>query len=210
MANEGIFVYGAGGHGRVVVDTLSNSKVQYRVSVVVDDDARLHGEKLLGHVIRSRDLILGERGLVAIGENSARLRIAEQFRGRLVSLVHRTAFVAQDVPIGEGSVLMANTVVTVGARIGDCVIVNTGATIDHDCLIGDGAHIAPGCHLCGSVEVGVGAFLGVGCLVVPGVRIGRNAFINAGQTITRNVPDGARVRGSRIAGPLKVSEGREL
>jgi len=209
MANEGIFVYGAGGHGRVVVDTLGNSNSGYRVSVVVDDDVKLHGEKLLGHVIRSRDAIVGQRGLVAIGENAARLRIADQFRGRLVSLVHRTAFVARDVPIGEGSVLMAHTVVTVGAQIGECVIVNTGATIDHDCRIGDGAHIAPGCHLCGSVEVGVGAFLGVGCLVVPGVRIGRNAFISAGQTVTHDVPEGARVRGARAAGSLKVPEGRE-
>lgn len=194
---EAIFVYGAGGQGKVILDTLKNGSVDYRISTLVDDDPGRVGESLMGHPIRSPDSIQDERGFVAIGENEPRLRIASQFRGRLISLVHRTAFVAQDVPIGEGSVLMAATVVNVGARIGNGVIINTASTIDHDCIIDDGAHIAPGCHLCGSVEVGVGAFLGVGTLVVPGVRIGRNAFISAGQTVTRDVPDGARIRMAR-------------
>jgi sugar O-acyltransferase (sialic acid O-acetyltransferase NeuD family) len=191
---ENIFVYGAGGHGRVIVDTLKNAVVPYGVSVVVDDDPILHGEKLSGHVIAGPEVLGGQRGFVAIGDNEARLRISERFRGRLISLVHRTAFVAEGVPCGEGSVLMAGTVVNTGARIGAGVIINTGATVDHDCRIEDGVHIAPGCHLCGSVHVGAGAFLGVGSVVVPGIRIGRQAWIAAGQTVTRDVPGGARVR----------------
>lgn len=191
---ESIFVYGAGGQGRVIVDTLKNGRAEYRVSVVVDDDLSLHGERLMGHLIRGPEAIAAERGFVAIGDNEARLRVASQFRGRLVSLVHRTAFLAEDVPLGEGSVLMAATVVNVGSRIGSSVIINTGSTVDHDCHIGDGVHIAPGCHLCGGVEIGPGAFLGVGSLIVPGVHIGRNAFVCAGQTVTHDVPDGTRVR----------------
>jgi sugar O-acyltransferase (sialic acid O-acetyltransferase NeuD family) len=191
---ERIFVYGAGGQGKVVVDTLKNGQVEFGVTSVVDDDGSLQGGKVLGHTIRGQDAIGDERGFIAIGDNDARIRIASKYRGRLVTLVHRTATVADDVPVGEGTVLMAATVVNVGSRIGSNVIINTGATVDHDCVIGDGAHLAPGCHLCGGVEIGDGALLGVGAVVVPGVRIGRGAFVHAGQTVTRDVPDGATVR----------------
>jgi len=191
---ESIFVYGAGGQGRVVVDTLKNGRVEYGVTQLIDDDRNLHGKRISGQVIRGGDSIRGERGFIAIGDNEARTRIASRYRGRLVTLIHRTAFLAQDVVLGEGTVLMAATVVNVGCRIGANVIINTGSTVDHDCVIGDGVHLAPGCHLCGGVEVGEGALLGVGAVVVPGIRIGPRAFIHAGQTVTRDVPAGATLR----------------
>jgi sugar O-acyltransferase (sialic acid O-acetyltransferase NeuD family) len=192
-----VFVYGAGGHGKVVADTFRNGVVPCDVSCFIDDDVRLHGRVLLGVPIRGPQAIDQDRGFIAIGDNASRLRIAGSFRGKLISLVHRSATLGGDVLLGEGTVLMAGAIVNVGTVVGANVIINTAATVDHDCVIGDGVHIAPGCHLCGDVEVGSGSLLGVGTLVVPGVRIGKNAFIHAGQTITRNVPDGMTVRASK-------------
>jgi sugar O-acyltransferase (sialic acid O-acetyltransferase NeuD family) len=192
-----VFVYGAGGHGKVVVDTINNGQGLYGITHLIDDDERLHGKVLLGYPIRAAAFINGDRGFIAIGNNVSRMRIASRYRGRLVSLVHRTAVLGQDVLPGEGSILMAGAIVNVGSTVGANVIINTAATVDHDCVIGDGVHIAPGCHLCGNVEVGEGSLLGVGTLVVPGIRIGKHVFIHAGQTITRDVPDGATVRAPR-------------
>jgi len=201
-----IFVYGAGGHGKVIVDTIRNAQVRCVVMHVIDDDVRLHGRQLLGFPIRGADAIGLERGLIAIGNNVSRLRIASRYPGRLATLVHRTATLGQDVPLGEGSVLMAGAIVNVGSTIGANVIINTAATVDHDCVIGDGVHLAPGCHLCGDVQVGEGSLLGVGTLVVPGVRIGKHAFIHAGQTVTRDVSDGETVRGSREHPARRMAE----
>lgn len=195
---ERIFVYGAGGQGKVVVDAMRNSRVRFGVKAVIDDDVRLHGGALLGHLIQGPEAIAEEIGIIAIGSNAARRRIAARYTGRLAVLVHQTAILADDVPVGEGSVLLAASVVNVGAKIGANVIINTAATIDHDCVIEDGVHIAPGCHLCGNVTVGEGAFLGVGTVVIPGVRIGRNAFIRAGQTITQSVADEELVNTSKL------------
>lgn len=194
---ESIFVYGAGGQGRVVVDTLQNGREAFGLTALIDDNPELHGKRILGHLVRGSDAVSDERGFVAIGDNQARMRIASGYRGRLVTIVHQTAFVSDGVPLGEGTVLMAGTVVNVGSAIGDNVIINTGATIDHDCVIGDGVHIACGSHLCGGIRVGEGSLLGAGVVVVPGVTIGSHAFIHAGQTITRDVPDGATVRSTR-------------
>lgn len=201
-----IFVYGAGGHGKVVIDAIRLGPLRYGITHLIDDDVGLHGRTLLGHAIRNPDAIRQERGFIAIGDNASRLRVAQRYRGRLVTLLHRTAVLGQDVPVGEGSILMAGAIVNVGSRIGANVIVNTAATVDHDGVIGDGVHIAPGCHLCGDVQVGEGSLLGVGTLVVPGIRIGRNAFIHAGQTVTRNVADGEIVRGSGTRSGGRVAE----
>jgi len=195
---ESIFVYGAGGHARVILDTLKNGIVEYGVTTVADDDPALHGTDLLGQVIRGEETIRDERGFVAIGNNKTRLLVASRFRGRLVTLVHRRAFVSDNVVLGEGTLIMAGAIVNVCARVGSNSIINTGATVGHDAVIGDGVHVAPGCNLCGGVDIGDWVLLGVGTVVVPGVKIGRNAFVHAGQVITRDVPEGATIRTPRL------------
>jgi acetyltransferase-like isoleucine patch superfamily enzyme len=68
------------------------------------------------------------------------------------------------------------------------VVVNTGATVDHDCVLEDGVHISPGCHLAGAVVCSVDVFVGTGAAVIPGVRIGARAIIGAGATVIADVP----------------------
>jgi sugar O-acyltransferase (sialic acid O-acetyltransferase NeuD family) len=194
---DNIFVYGAGGQGKVVIDAIRSNPAYHRIERLVDDDPRLHGRTLLGHPISSPEEIGTERGFIAIGNNSSRQDVASRFRGRLVVIAHRSAILAPDVPIGEGTIFLAGSIVGPGSRIGENVIVNTAASVDHDCVVEDGVHIAPGCRLCGNVHVGSGTLLGAGTVVVPGVRIGRDVFVHAGQVITKNVPDGTVVRTPR-------------
>ena len=49
---------------------------------------------------------------------------------------------------------MAGAILNPFAEVGDHCIINTGASIDHDCIIQDFVHIAPHCTLCGEVEIG--------------------------------------------------------
>ena len=48
---------------------------------------------------------------------------------------------------------MAGVVIQSGSVIGDNVIVNTNASVDHDCRIGQHVHLAPGVVVCGNVCV---------------------------------------------------------
>jgi acetyltransferase-like isoleucine patch superfamily enzyme len=66
---------------------------------------------------------------------------------------------------------MAGSIVQANARIGKHCIINTGATVDHDCIVEDYAHIAPGAHLCGGVHVGEGALVGVSVGLEPGTHV---------------------------------------
>lgn len=83
-----------------------------------------------------------------------------------------------------------------GAQVGAHCIVNTHASVDHDCYLEDFVHIAPQAALCGNVSVGEGTLIGAGAVVIPGIRIGRWSVIGAGSVIRSDVPDGVLVAGN--------------
>ena len=130
-----------------------------------------------GHARVIRDLIAPSNppdkyAVIAVGDNAIRKRLAEEHEDlQFIALVHPRAYVAGPNRIGDGTVVMAGAVIQAGAVIGKHCIINTGATVDHDCVIGDYVHIAPGAHLCGHVEVGEGALVGVGVGIAPMCKI---------------------------------------
>ncbi len=209
--SDRIFVFGASGHAKVVIDAARTQG--YEVAAVFDDDPALAGTQVLGcSVAGGRDELPAwcrshgvMAGIVGIGNNRIRATVAQWLVGqgfRLASVVHPRATVAAGVTIGAGSVLMAGTVVNPDAIIGANCIVNTGATVDHDCVLGEAVHIAPGCHLCGHVRVGAGSLLGAGAVAIPGVTIGADVLVGAGSTVLADIPDGLRVAGSPAC-PIK-------
>lgn len=200
---EGVFVFGASGHAKVVIDALERAGVA-KVILVCDDDQAKHGTRLMGYPVTSREELLARRGeagagVVGIGDNTLRLGIAAWLSGQgctLARVVHPDASIGREVEIEEGTVVMAGCVVNSGTRLGRNVIVNTGATVDHDCSVGDGVHIAPGSHLCGGVTIGAGTLIGAGTTIIPGVRVGSGVLIGAGSTVLKDLPDGARAGGN--------------
>ena len=100
---------------------------------------------------------------------------------------HPSAWVASDASHGVGCQFLAQSAVCSGARLGNAVIVNTAASIDHDCIIGDGVHFAPGARVAGEVVVGENSFVGCGAIILPRIRIGAGATIGAGAVVTKDV-----------------------
>ncbi len=97
---------------------------------------------------------------------------------------------------GMGLIAMPSAYIGDDVRIGDNILVNTGAIIEHDCAIGDHVHIAPGAILCGNVTVGEGSHIGAGAVVRQGIRIGAWAVVGCGAVVVKDVPDGVTVVGN--------------
>jgi sugar O-acyltransferase (sialic acid O-acetyltransferase NeuD family) len=189
-----VAVFGAGGHGKVVVDAIERNDGLV-VACVVDDRPQ-PGVLLLGHaVIGGREALLARRGgidgvIVAIGDNRSRLEVAGWLLAQgfvLQSVVHPAAAVAPSVSIGGGVLIMPGAVVNADARIGANAIINSGAVVEHDCEVGEGVHVAPGAVLCGGVCVGACTLVGAGAVVLPGVKVGAGRLVKAGRTVARNV-----------------------
>lgn len=142
---------------------------------------------------------------LAIGGTSGSDRhdIAQKFKTAglsLPSLIHPCAAVAESAQLGDGCQILSHAVVAVDVSMGHVCIVNTSASVDHECRLGIGVHIAPGAVLCGCVSVGDNVMIGAGAVVLPRVCIGDGALIGAGAVVTRDVPAGAVVVGN----PAKI------
>jgi sugar O-acyltransferase (sialic acid O-acetyltransferase NeuD family) len=190
----GVIIIGAGGHGKVVADILQLQNVP--IKGFLDDEpttwnTMVLGLPVLGPIDQYREF--APDGLImGIGSNSLREQIVELLEPGAINLwmnaIHPTATVARSVELGCGVVMAAHTVVNPDAKIGNHVVVNTGATVDHDCIIGDYSHIAPGVHLAGNTRIGTGVLLGIGSQTIPNCCIADYAIIGAGATVVDNVP----------------------
>jgi sugar O-acyltransferase (sialic acid O-acetyltransferase NeuD family) len=130
--------------------------------------------------------------IVGVGDCRARLSLAGAARRsgfELATAIHPGAILAQDVTVGQGTVIVAGSVINPGAVIGENVIVNTSSSVDHDCRVENGAHIGPGAHLGGGVTIGEGAWVGMGAVIREGIRIGKGSVIGAGAVVLRDIPE---------------------
>lgn len=204
-AKQKLIVFGAGGHAKVVIDLVERQR-EYDIAGLAEDNPARKGSSFFGYPILGtradlRALLAPglHHAIVAVGDNAARAAIAAELAQQgwsFASAVHPQACVGRGVNLGPGCVVMAGCVINADARLGAHVIVNTAATVDHDCRIGDAVHLAPGCHLCGGVSVGAHSLLGVGSSVTPGVKIGSAVLVAAGATVIRDVADGAKISAS--------------
>ena len=189
-----MYLFGASGHAKVILDILRVSGIN--VQGFIDDDPskkELWGIPVLGDTQAYQSS--WTPCLISIGNNRLRKKVADAVESTYSTAIHPSALIADSVEIGEGTVLMAGSVINPDTRIGRHVIVNTRASVDHDCSISDFVHIAPGSTLCGGITVGEGTLIGSGATILPNVTIGKWATIGAGATVTQDIPDNATAVG---------------
>lgn len=206
-----LVIVGASGHGKVIADIAKLNG--YDDIVFLDDDEAVTecaGYPVIG---RSCDFSKVEKDVViAIGNAKIRSRIQEQYESRgfhPVTLIHPNATVADSAQIGVGSVIMAGSVINPYAKLGKGGIVNTCASVDHDCEVGDYVHVAVGAHLCGTVSVGAYTWIGAGATVSNNISICPECMIGAGAVVVKNIEEAGvyvGVPAGKISYSMEMSE----
>lgn len=191
-----MFLYGASGHARVLIDIILSS-TPYVIDGVFDDDLNLNS---IFEIPVINDIsLLSEQDeiLISIGDNKKRKNIVNKIKAQFISIIDKSAIVSNlHTTIGLGTVLMPNTVINSNSNIGMHCIINTSSVIEHDCILGDFVHLSPNSTLCGGVSVGEGSHIGAGATIIPGIKIGKWCIIGAGSTVIENVEDFSVVVGS--------------
>lgn len=204
MSVKQLVLLGGGGHAKVVYDVVTEMRLYIKAVVEPATPcdpffARLEQWHADADVLQlPSDSIMLVNGIGSIRVSESRRRIFEFFKGRsyrFFTLKHPSAIVSKFAEVGEGAQIMAASVVQVGSYIGANSIINTKASVDHDCFVGDHVHIAPGVTLSGGVYIGSGSHIGTGATVIQGVRIGNNVTVAAGAVVTRDIADGLLVKG---------------
>lgn len=210
-----LYIIGGGGHAKVVISILSETG--YRITGILDDNEARWGAELMEIPIMGPTSLLGTlkdvRAVIAIGNNRVRKAIAEAYTHvQWVTAVHSTAYVhgSSRRNIGVGTVICAGAIIQPDATVGEHSIVNTAATVDHDCRVASFVHLAPGVHLAGGVTVEEGVLMGVGSSAIPQATIGEWSTIGAGAGIIRSIPANVTAIGLSAKPLEKLEELLEL
>ena len=190
-----MYLYGASGHARVIMDSLRALGIT--IEGLVDDNPNITE---LGNV----PVLHESQGLspfiVSIGASETRRKIVEKLISQGASfgqVIHPNVVLSPSAVVGEGTVVMPGVLINAESQIGRHCIINTGASIDHECQINDYVHVSPHATLCGNVTVGEGSWIGAGTTIIQGVHIGRWCVIGAGSVVTKDIPDGYLAVGNR-------------
>lgn len=198
---DGIVIYGAGGHARVVIDTIREGRRDLEVVGIIDDGAdrpdEVMGIPVLGDVsilpeLRERGVRLAALGVGAVTHNALRAELFERLKRQgfsLPNLIHPAATVEPSARMGEGNQIFAGAVVSSNVRLGNNTIINCNAVVSHDCRIGDHVHLTPGALLAGSVGVGERTVIGMGVTIYLGVSVGADVMVANGNHILQDIGD---------------------
>jgi sugar O-acyltransferase (sialic acid O-acetyltransferase NeuD family) len=193
------YIFGAGGHGKVVLDALRVNNLNCDGFI---DDKPVNiccGVPVYNILVIEPDS--QKKIHLAIGNLDIRVKLISQLKEySFFSVQHPKAVVSSSSIVGIGSFIAATAVIAPYSYVGNHVIVNHGAIVDHDCVIGDICHIAPRAVLGGNVKIGNRVLIGSGAIILPSITIADDAIIGAGAIVTKNISTGLTVVGN----PAKI------
>ena len=194
-----LVIWGASGHAKVIADIIQLNG-DFQIVGLLDDvnmnrqKQTFYGYSILGGKEQLDKLFNSgiDHIIIGFGNCHARYKLSEfaYSKGfKFTNAIHPRSIIARDVSIGEGSVIVAGAVVNPGSKLGKHVIINTCASVGHDCTVQDAVHIAPGVRVGGHSTIGEKSWIGIGSSLRDHVKIGKNCMIGAGSVVIENIPD---------------------
>lgn len=199
-----MFLFGASGHAKVVIEILESRRE--KIEGLIDDDRNI--KSLLEYPVFpfSDALVKDKKLILTIGNNIIRKKISSMVKAEFAMAIHRSAIISSRSRIGEGSVVCGGVIINVNTEIGRHCIMNTSASIDHDCIIEDFVHVSPNATLCGGVQIGEGSHIGAAAVIIPEKKIGKWCTIGAGAVVINDIPDYS----TAVGNPARVIRDRVL
>lgn len=190
-----VFCVGAGGHARALAKIIGEFSL-YRVVGFVE---KREASGVLGsQKIFSEKSIFNKKwnynhfvfGIGTVGKVNLREKIYNEYleQGfKPKSVICPQSYLSQNCDVGLGLQIFPMACVMSGVELGENVLLNTGAIIEHDSKIGNHSHIAPGAVVCGGVKIGQRVHIGAGAVIKQGVIIGDDAVVGAGAVVLQDV-----------------------
>ncbi|WP_138414942.1 acetyltransferase [Sinomonas gamaensis] len=194
-----LLIVAASGLAREVM-ALVRAGDDYDLLGILDDDpirvgSVLDGAHVLGPLTEVRKHP-GARVVVCVGSGAIRADIVRRLGtlglppGRFATIVHPSVSLPEGCTVGEGSILLANVVLTAAVSLGRHVVVMPGVVFTHGDVADDYATFAAGATLGGSVVVGRAAYVGMNSSIRQRTRVGARAVVGMGAAVVSDVPEG--------------------
>jgi sugar O-acyltransferase (sialic acid O-acetyltransferase NeuD family) len=187
-------IIGAGGLGKEVLcclgDILGWKGIEDRAVFLVEEGypmpPAVHGIEVMP---LEQGLAMCTCFLIAIGDAAARARIRSLLPSNSVfaTLIHPEVRLTPFTYIGEGSIVLSCTFLSVDVQLGSFSLVNPGSTISHDCRIGDFFTGSPGINISGHVQIGRHVFIGTNATIRNAIQITDHVVIGMGAVVTKDL-----------------------
>ena len=197
MNQRDLILIGGGGHCKSVIDVAESAG--YNILGVLDMPEDV-GKSILDYKVIGTDddipkYVDKAEFIITVGfikSPSIRLRIYNKLKecgGKLATIVASTANVSRYATLGEGTVVMHQSVVNAGAKVGVNCIINTFCNIEHDAMIGDQCHISTGTMVNGDCKVAERVFIGSQSVLANGITVGDDIIIGAGSVVRKSISE---------------------
>lgn len=199
-----VLIMGGLGNGSVIahamVDAVRRGYAEFEcVGFVNDRDGidNIEGFPVLGG-LKDIPRLLDEgyyfiNTIFKIGGQKERIALFESLNipdERLATFVHPMAYVAPNVHLSPGCVIMPNVSVSSGTRFGKCCRVMVGATIGHNSEIGDYCFFAANCCTGAYLRIGRAVTVSLNACIREYVTIADYATVAMGAVLLDNVGEG--------------------
>jgi sugar O-acyltransferase (sialic acid O-acetyltransferase NeuD family) len=204
-----IIIYGAGGHGKTLIDLLRIRSIWHIVGLL--DDGLAPGTQVLGIPVLggaeklpelyNQGVRLAVNGVGGIGNYQTRVKVFEslaQAGFTCPPAIHPTAWIEPSAIIEPGVQILPQAYIGSSARLGFGSVVNAGVIVSHDCTTGQIVNLSPGAMLAGDVHIGDYAQIGMGVTINLSIKIGERARVGNGATVKADVPPEGHVRAGTI------------
>lgn len=146
--------------------------------------------------------------VVAIADTALRCRLAALYRKnkllKFPNLIGPSVIMPESVLIGEGNIICAGSILTIGIEIGDFCIINLDCTIGHGVVMEDFVTVNPGVNISGNVRLSKGVNLGTGSQILQSRCVGENTVIGAGSVVLADIPNDC----TAVGVPAKIIKDR--
>jgi sugar O-acyltransferase (sialic acid O-acetyltransferase NeuD family) len=188
-----LVIIGAGGHAVSVANVALSAG--FNIHCFVDN--KQSRDTLLGYkVISSVTELCNQNNFfyaIGIGDNAIRERIINEMIGLIPHatyprLIHKSAEISLFTEVGDGTVVMPKAVIGPNSKVGKFCLINTQASIDHDCVMLDYSSLAPAAVTGGTVMIGRRTAISIGAIIKHGINIGDDCVVGANSYLNRDLP----------------------
>jgi acetyltransferase EpsM len=106
---------------------------------------------------------------------------------RWTTVIHPSAVVSSDVPVGMGAFIASNATVQPASRVGNFASLRAGAMMGHECTVEDHAYVGANAVMCGRSRLALAAHLGPGSVLLENKVMGPFSVCGIASAVTKDV-----------------------
>jgi sugar O-acyltransferase (sialic acid O-acetyltransferase NeuD family) len=175
-------LYGYGGHAKEVA-----AQIDQDVIFFVDDNYTNEYTQPISSFNPNEYSMM-----VAIGDSKTRYDMVQKLpkETKFFTFIHPTVLMLSDnIEIGEGSFIGANSILTTNIKIGKHALLNRGNHIGHDTAIGDYFSAMPGAIISGNVRIYDVVYLGTNSSIKEKLSIHSSTTIGLNSGVISNIEE---------------------